>query len=181
MLLFQTMSHASVLYDTQPAVCIEKVVCLVTNQADQKCHGKLGATPWITEFLVYLFQLFEKFENHSNKESFLQDFKQTKEINKFSKESQDLIADMNNKGIFELCETSSKQQCLDCNFFWEVGIVYCTCGRCLRISRSEKEVDKSNNDVVSIPGNVIKKNNKRGARDGPSERQRMCHKAEEIR
>ena len=38
-------------------------------------------------------------------------------------------------------------------------MVYCTCGRCLRISRSEKEVDKSNNDVVSIPGNVIKKNN----------------------
>ena len=36
-------------------------------------------------------QLIEKFENHPNKESFLQDFKQTKEINKFSKESQDLI------------------------------------------------------------------------------------------
>ena len=32
-----------------------------------------------------------KFENHPNKESFLQDFKQTREINEFSKESQDLI------------------------------------------------------------------------------------------
>ena len=39
------------------------------------------------------------------------------------------------------------------------------------MSRNEKEVDKSNNDVVSIPGYVIKKNNKRGARHGPSERQ----------
>ena len=58
-----------------------------------------------------------KFENHPNKESFFQDFKQTKEINKFSKESKDLIADMNNTEIFELCETSSKQQqCPDCNF-----------------------------------------------------------------
>ena len=28
---------------------------LTTNQADQKCPGKVGATPWITEFLVYLF------------------------------------------------------------------------------------------------------------------------------
>ena len=125
-------------------------------------------------------KLIEKFENHPNKESFLQDFKHTKEINKFSKESQDLIADMNNTEIFELCETSSKQQCPDCNFLWEAGIVYCTCGRCSRISRSEKEVDKSNDDVVSIPGCVFKKNNKRGARHGPSERQRMFFKAKEM-
>ena len=55
-------------------------------------------------------QLIEKFENHPNKESFFQDFKQTKEINEFSKESQDLFADMNNTEIFEFCETSSKHQ-----------------------------------------------------------------------
>ena len=54
--------------------------------------------------------LIEKFEIHPNKESFLQDFNQTKEINEFSKKSHDLIADMNNTEIFELCETSSKQQ-----------------------------------------------------------------------
>ena len=62
-------------------------------------------------------KLIENFENHSSKESFLQDFKQTKEIN------QDLIADMNNTQIFELCETSSKQQRPDCNLYWEAGIV----------------------------------------------------------
>ena len=127
-----------------------------------------------------LKQLIEKFENHPNKESFLQDFKQTKEINDFSKESQDPIADMNNTEIFEFCEISSKQQCPDCNLFWEAGIVYCSCGRCLRISRNEKEVDKSDNDVVSIPGYVIKKNNKSGATYGASERQRMFHKAKEM-
>ena len=80
-----------------------------------------------------------------------------------------------NTEIFELCETSSQQQCPECNLHWEAGIVYCTCGRCLRISRSEKEVDKSNNDVVSIPAYVIKKKNKRGAKHGPSERQRMYY------
>ena len=42
-----------------------------------------------------------------------------------------------------------------------------------RILRSEKEADKSNNDVVSIPDYVMKKKNKRGARHGLSERQRM--------
>ena len=114
---------------------------LVTNQADQNCPGKPGATPWITEFLVYFFehqdthrkdkvkQLIEKVENHPNKESILQDFKQTKEINEFSKESQELIADMNNTEIFELCENSSKQQRPDCNAYWEMGILSCSCGR----------------------------------------------------
>ena len=168
---------------------------LMTNQADQRVPGRPGATPWLADFLVYLIlqlnskiqiaktrpkQLSEKFENHPNKESFLQDFKQTKEINKFSGESQELIADVNNTEIFELCETSSKHQCLDCHFHWEVGIAYCTCGRCLRVSQSTEEVDKSNNDVVSIPGCVIKKKNKRGARHGPSERQRMYDKAKEM-
>ena len=87
---------------------------------------------------------------------------------------------MNNTDIFELCETSSKQQCFDCNLYWEAGIVCCSCGRCLRTSRNEKEVDKSINDAVSIPGYVTKKNNKRGARHGPSERQRIYNKAREM-
>ena len=78
---------------------------------------------------------------------------QTKEINEFSKESKD----MNNTEIFELCETCSKQQCPDCNLYWEAGIVHCSVGKCSRISRNDKEVDKSNNDAVSTPGNVIKK------------------------
>ena len=60
-------------------------------------------------------RLIEKFENHKHKESFIQNLKQTQKINKFSKESQDLIADMNSTEIFELCENSSKHQCLECN------------------------------------------------------------------
>ena len=54
-------------------------------------------------------KLIEKFENHKHEESFLQDLSQTKKINKFSEESQDLIADLNNTEIFDLCENSSKQ------------------------------------------------------------------------
>ena len=55
-------------------------------------------------------------------------------INKFIKESQDLVADMNNNTeIFELCETSSKKQCSDCNLYWEFGIIYCSLWKMLRI------------------------------------------------
>ena len=53
-----------------------------------------------------------------HKESFIQDLSQTQKINKFSKESHDLIADLNNTEIFELCENSSKQHCLDFNACW---------------------------------------------------------------
>ena len=43
-----------------------------------------------------------------------------------------------------------------------------------------KMLDKYNYDVLSIPGYVIKKNNIRGAKHGPSERHRMHCKAQEM-
>ena len=153
---YQTRSHAIVIFDTLPAVCNEKVVCMKTKDelyqkgtldsegtegciknrtrklvykingeqdARTSCGQPSGSKmPWETgsntvdyrNFGVLLStveqqdthrkdkvkKLIEKFENHPNKESFLRDFKQTKEINEFSKESQDLIADMNNTEIW---------------------------------------------------------------------------------
>ena len=46
----------------------------------------------------------------------------------------------------------------------------------LKTSQRTKEFDKNNNDVLSIPDYVIKKHT-RGAKHGPSERQRMYCKA----
>ena len=88
-------------------------------------------------------KLIEKFENHKLEESFFQNFSQTHKINKFSRESQDLITDLNNTEIFELCENSSKQQCLDCNAYWEIGIIHYSCGRNMKSSQSP------NRDVTS--------------------------------
>ena len=82
--------------------------------------------------------------------------------------------------IFELCETCSKTQCPDCALYWQVGIVYCSCGRTLKPSQRTKQLDKKNSDALSIPGYVIKKNLKHGAKHGASERQRMYYKAEEM-
>ena len=118
-------------------------------------------------------KLIEKFENHKHKESFLQDLSQTQKINKFCRESQDLIADLSNTEIFELCPNSSKQQCPDCNAYWEIGVIYCICGRNMKSSQSPAEFDQNNRDLTSIPGYVIQKNSSRGAIHGPSERQRM--------
>ena len=113
-------------------------------------------------------KLIEKFENHKHNESVLQDLSQTQKINKFSNESQDLIADLNNTEIFELCENSSKQQCPDSNAFWEMVVIYCSCGRNMKSTRSPTEFDQNNRNVTSIPGSVIK-NISRGAKHGPGE------------
>ena len=125
-------------------------------------------------------KLIEKFENHQHKESFLQDVSQTQKINKFSEESQDLIADLNNTEIFELSENSSKRQCPDCNPYCEMGIIYCRCGRNVNSSRSPTEFEQKNYNVTSIPGYVIKKNSSRGAKHGPSERQRTYYQAKQM-
>ena len=47
-------------------------------------------------------KLIEKFEKHQRKEAYLKDLSQTQKINEFSKESQELIADLNNTESFEL-------------------------------------------------------------------------------
>ena len=85
------------------------------------------------------------------------ELEQTQKINMFSRESQDLIADWNNTEIFELCKNSSKQQCLECNAYWEMGIVYCSCGRKMKSTRSPTECDQNKqlvnpgmDDITSI-------------------------------
>ena len=87
---------------------------------------------------------------------------------------------MGSTEIFELCETSSKKQCPDFALFWEIGIVYCSCGRCLKPSQSTKKLDKKNCDALPIPGYVIRKNLTHGVKHGASERQRMYFKAKEM-
>ena len=87
---------------------------------------------------------------------------------------------MNNAEIFEFCENSSKLQCPDCYAYWEMGIIYCSCGRNWKSTRSPTEFDQKNRDVTSIPGYVIKKNSSRGAKHGLSERQKMYYQAKQM-
>ena len=47
-------------------------------------------------------------------------------------------------------------------------------------TRSPTEFDQSNRDVTSIPGHVVKKNNSRGVKHGPSERQQMYYQARQM-
>ena len=179
MQFYQTRSHAIVLHNTLPAICIEKAVCMKTKEGlyhkvylsprfprvvlktisartscdhpsapqssrETLCNNVDNRIPSILHSAVEqqntnrrdtVTKLIQQFESHPSKESFLQDLNKTEGIYEFSEKSQKLIADMNNTEIFELCETPSKKQCTDCASYWEIGIVHCTCGRCLKSSR----------------------------------------------
>ena len=122
----------------------------------------------------------EQFERHPNRNMLLEDIKKSEEINHFGRESKDLITEMGNNEIFEFYETSSKRQCSDCALYWEIGIVYCTCGQCLQPTAMNRQYSKDSFDKLSIPGYVIKKNQSRGPRHGQSLCQTMYHKARDV-
>ena len=50
----------------------------------------------------------------------------------------------------------------------------------MKSSQRPTEFEQNNYDVTSIPGYVIKKNSSRGAKHGPSERQRMYYQAKQM-
>ena len=110
----------------------------------------------------------------------LKDFEKSEEINHFSQESKDLMTEMGNTEIFEFYETSSKRQCPECASYWEIGIVFCTCGKCMQPSEKSRQFKKDRFDILSIPGYVTEKNQSRGPRHGPSLRQTLYHKARDM-
>ena len=64
--------------------------------------------------------------------------------------------------------------------YWEAGIGYCKCGKCMQPTERNRQLNKARYDLLSIPGYVIKKNPTYGARHGPSVRQCMCYKAHDM-
>ena len=61
------------------------------------------------------------------------------------------------------------------SFFWNQGIVYCTCGQFLVESESRIKFNKLRLDALSIPHCVIKKGRCHGARHGKTEEQKEYH------
>ena len=105
------------------------------------------------------------------------DVKQNHAFNLFSEQSKEIIYSMGNMEYFEICEITPKVQCHNCMTYWTKGIVYCTCGTCLRFSGKIRKLNKDRFDVLSIPNHVIKKGPSHGARHGNTERQSIYHAA----
>ena len=114
--------------------------------------------------------LIQKIENHPHRHALQRDFQQHRQFNPLSKQSQDMIKAAGNIELCELLDVEPKAQCEVCLSYWNVGIVYCTCGHVLRDGSDEnKNFVKHTLDLLSIPNNYIKKGRPHGHRYGKKE------------
>ena len=78
-----------------------------------------------------------------------------------------MIHEVGNIEQCELLDTEPKAQCKVCLSYWDVGIVYCTCGHFLRDDTKEnKKYLKFTLDLFSIPNYYNKKGRPHGHRYG---------------
>ena len=111
--------------------------------------------------------LIQKIENHPHRHALQRDLQQSQSFNPFSKESKDMIRDVGNIELCELLDVEPKAQCKVCLSYWDVGIVYCTCGHFLRNGTEEnKKFVQYTMDLLSIPNYYIKKGRPHGHRYG---------------
>ena len=116
---------------------------------------------------VNVQNLIQKIENHPHRQALQSDLQQRRQFNPFSQESQDMIKAAGNIELCELLDVKPKAQCKICLSYWDVGIVYCTCGHFLRDGTEEnKRFVKSVLDLFSIPNYYIKKGRPHGHRNG---------------
>ena len=103
-------------------------------------------------------KLIHQFETHPHREALKADLRQNHAYNPFSEQSKEMIYNMGNMEYFEMCEITSKVQCL-------------------RPSDKTLKLNKDRFNALSIPNDVIKKGPSHGARHGNTERQIMYHAA----
>ena len=130
----------------------------VPHSAVKRSHG------------VNVRNLIQKIENHPQRHALQSDLQQHRQSNPFSKESQDVIKAAGKTELCELLDVEPKAQCKVCLSHWDVGIVYCTCGRFLRDDTKEnkKQIQLVLN-LFSIPNYYIRKGRPHGHRYGKKE------------
>ena len=77
-------------------------------------------------------ELIQTIENHPDRHALQQDLRQNQTFYPFGPESKKMIQEVGNIELFELLETEPETQCTACLSYWNVGIVYCTCGHFLQ-------------------------------------------------
>ena len=125
-------------------------------------------------------ELIQKIENHPDRHALRQDLRQNQSFNPFSPESKQMIQDVGNIELCELLETDPKTQCKACLSYWNVGIVYCTCGHLLKESEANRGFIEYTLDLLSIPEYVIKKGRPHGHRYGKLPEYRECYLANNL-
>ena len=142
----------------------------VPNSTVKRSHG------------ANVHNLIQKIENHPQREALQNDLQQHRAFNPFSKASQDAIKAAGNTELCEIVDVDPKAQCKACLAYWDVGIVYCTCGHFLRDDTTEnKKYIKSVLDLFSIPNFYIRKGRPHGHRYGKKEGDKEYHTANQFK
>ena len=101
-------------------------------------------------------ELIQKIENHPHRHALQRDLQQSQPFYPFSPQSKPMIHQVGNIELCELLDTEPKAQCKVCQSYWDVGIVYCTCGHFLRKGTEEnKKFVQYTVDLLSIPDNYM--------------------------
>ena len=130
---------------------------------------------------VNVHNLIQKIENHPQRQALQSDLQQHRAFNPFNKESQDAIKAAGNTELCEIVDVEPKAQCRACLTYWDVGIVYCTCGHFLRDDTTEnKKYISSVLDLFSIPNFYIRKGRPHGHRYGKKEGCKEYHTAKQL-
>ena len=78
-----------------------------------------------------------------------------------------MIRDVSNIELCELLETEPKTQCKACLSYWNIGIVYCTCGHFLhKETEVNQKIVTKTMEFLSAPEYVIEKGRPHGHRYG---------------
>ena len=114
--------------------------------------------------------LIQKIENHPHRHALQRDLQQSQSFNPFSQESKQMIHEVENIELCELFETEPKAQCKVCLSYWDVGIVYCTCGHFLRNGTEENKILSSTPWISSrFPITISRKGDPTGTVTGRSQ------------
>ena len=119
---------------------------------------------------INVHNLIQQIENHPQRQALQSDLQQHRAFNPFSTESKDAIKAAGNTELCEIVDVEPKSQCRACLTYWDVGIVYCTCGHFLQDDTTEnKKYISSVLDLFSIPNFYIRKGRPHGHRYGKKE------------
>ena len=110
-------------------------------------------------------ELIQKIENHPHRHALQRDLRPSHSFNPFSPESKQMIHEVGKFELCELLETEPKMQCKVCLTYWDIGIVYYSCGHFLRKGREENQkFIKYTMDLLSIHDYYMKKRRPHGHR-----------------
>ena len=130
---------------------------------------------------INVHNLIQQIENHPQRQALQSDLQQHRAFNPFSEESKDAIMAAGNTELCEIVDVEPKSQCRACLTYWDVGIVYCTCGHFLRDDTTEnKNYISSVLDLFAIPNFYIRKGRPHGHRYGKKEGCKEFHTAKQL-